>query len=153
MISKTLFFVLSVITLLLSNPTFAGDEELTLRLLPNGSYEAVLSLNSSICVQVNPASSVQVDGFNILVVSPTRAQLPCIFIPPITYYEMTALVGELAPGKYSVTWDQPENFSWSTTYIVKGPGAIPSSSTWSLILLVLGVFVVAGLTFRLKSIQ
>ncbi len=153
MISKTSLFVLSVAAMLLTNLSFADDDELTLRLLSSRNYEVVLSLNSTMCVQVNPASSVQVDGFNILVVSPTREQFPCIFVPPITYYEMTAPVGELAPGEYSVTWDQPDNFSWSTTYIVKEPGAIPSSSTWSLILLGLGVLVVAGLALRPKSVQ
>jgi hypothetical protein len=151
MINKTLFFALFFVFLFISNLSIADDEELTIRHLPNGNYEAVLSLNTGMCIQVNPASSVQVVGSEVLVESPSSVQIPCVFFPQIFYYEMTALIGELAPGQYHVTWTQPDNFSWSTSYDVRPPSKIPTSSLWSLLLLVLGVVAVAFSAIRYKN--
>ncbi len=147
---KTQFLVSCLIAMLLSSSAWADEPELWVRQLSNGTYEAVLSLNSFICVQVNAASSVQVDAFEILIESPTTEQFPCVHRPPIVYYELTAAIGELVPGNYTVTWNQPGNFSWSTTFLVKGPAAIPSSSIWSLALLILGLLVLTPRAFRFQ---
>lgn len=113
---KALVNVCALIALFISISAYADDSVLTVRQLPGTqNYEAVLSLDSSVCVQVNQDSSVTVAGSEVTIVSPWIEQLPCIFIPPITYYEITAFIGYLAPGNYTVTWSQPEAFSWSTS--------------------------------------
>ena len=139
---------------LLSTTSFAQDdsEYLSVRQLPNSeSYEAVLSLDSTVCVQVNPETSVTVVGSEVTIESPWIEQFPCIFIPPVVYYEITAYIGYLAPGKYTVTWSQPEAFSWSTLAVISETGAIPVNALWALLLLTLGVLAVAHFTPYLRS--
>ncbi|MBT8353796.1 MAG: hypothetical protein KJO60_04680 [Desulfofustis sp.] len=147
----TYFLTSLLIVLSFGSQALADDSVLSVRQLPDQTYEAVLSLDSTICVQVNPASSVQVVGSEILIESPSSEQLPCIFIPPIVYYEVTALIGELAPGNYTVTWSQPGAFSWSISYLVRSASPIPSSSLWSLLLLIVGVLVFVRQSFYSRT--
>jgi len=127
---------------------------LTVRQLPNSEYEAVINYdNSGHCfVIVTPASSVEVIGSNITIQSP-EAENPvyCIGpVPPIIEYEETALIGELPPGNYTVTWVQSQAFSLSTQLDADGYSPIPSTSAWALILLILGVLAVALTTLRTR---
>lgn len=151
MFSNRLFCVLILCLTVFSIAANAGSDYLSVRQLPDGKYEAVLSLNSKICVQVNPASSVQINGSEILIVSPPKEQLPCIFVPPITYYEETAYIGDLARGNYTVTWSQEGAFSWSTSFAADRASAIPSNSLWSLLMLIFSVLAVAMLVIRSRS--
>lgn len=147
--------IISFLFLLCASSLAQDDSEyLSVRQLPNSeTYEAVLSLDSTVCVQVNPETSVTVVGSEVTVESPWIEQFPCIFIPPVVYYEITAYIGYLALGEYTVTWTQTDTFSWSTLAVISELGAILVNSPWALLLLVLGVLGVAHFTpsFRARS--
>lgn len=151
---RPLLFCSVIFVMFFSSYTQADPERyvLTVRQLPNDEYEAVVSYNDDwYCfLAVTPASSVEINGFEIIIKSPLSDQpIYCLGpVPPINYFEETAYIGDLAPGNYTVTWDQPEAFSLSTSFEVDGYSPIPSSSLWSLLLLGLGVLVVANSTLR-----
>lgn len=116
-------------------------------------YEAVLSLDNTVCLQVSDVSSVQVVGSDILIESQQMDQLPCIFIPPIVAYEKTAFIGSLAPGQYTVVWSQPGAFSFSTSFDAsQNLNRIPANSPWALLLLVFGVLVFARFSIRSRKL-
>lgn len=112
---KTLVKAFTLTALFIGSTASADELVLTVRHATNTQdYEAVLSHDGSVCVQISPASSVQVRDSGVIIESPLLEQLPCILVPPITPVEVTAYIGELAPGNYTVTWSQPEAFSLST---------------------------------------
>ena len=144
----------SLILLFLFGPVaVAGEYQLTTRQLPNGEYEAVINYDTDIfCfVTVSPASSVEIVGFEVLIESPEHAIPPiCIEpIPPIQYYEEVAHIGSLDPGQYTVYWTQPRAFTLSTTLRV-GDARIPSSSAWSISVIILSILAIAFPILRCK---
>jgi hypothetical protein len=146
---RWLFLISFFSVLCVSSFAQSDSDYLTVRQMPGSqAYEAVLTLDNSVCVQVNAVSSVQIVGSEVLIESQWNEQLPCIAIPPIITYEKTAYIGDLAPGRYTVTWNQEENFSWSTSLFVPGP--IPSSSPWALLLLILGILAIVHPVVRSK---
>lgn len=152
---KLIVIISFLFLLCASSVTQAGSQQLSTRQLPSGEYEAVITYsNQDYCfIIVNSPSSIQVIEYDVLITSPGPDIITCIGkAPPEILYEKTALIGELAPGKYTVTWNQDRSFSLSTLLGVgvSGESPIPSSSTWALILLFLGVLAVAHLSLRLR---
>lgn len=154
-----LIVVLSCLFLLCTSSVAQDGSEnyvLTVRKLPNAEYEAVISYDTDVfCfLAVTPAASVEVIGSEVRIVSPVSDKPIYCFTPPPPYYyfEETALIGDLAPGNYTVTWVQPEAFSLSTPLGVglSGESSIPSNSTWALFLLILGILAVAHFSPRLN---
>lgn len=141
--------------LFVSSIVQAGSYQLTVRHQPSGNYEALISYDTDVfCfVPVNPASSVQINGFDIVIQSPEyTGQILCITpSPPIQYYEETTDLGALPPGNYNISWDQPQAFSLSTSVSLPLPNRIPSNSTWALVLLILGIMAVALYVPRLRT--
>ena len=134
----------------LSTLSHADSDYLSVRPVTVGSgYEAVLSLDTSMCIQVNEVSSVQVTGFEILIESEWSEPIPCAFFPEVHPYEKTARIGELNPGSYTVTWSQEGLFSWSTLFSTSTP--LPSTSTWALLLLIFALLVFVYPVLRKKT--
>jgi len=156
MIVRPLLLISLLGAFLISGLAHATSHVLTVRQLPNSAYEAVINYDSSdFCdPTVNSASSIQIVGFEVLIESPPLNAITCITpVPPTIFYEKTANIGVLAAGNYTVSWVQPESFSLTTPFIASGsasqaPSAIPSSSPWSILLLVLCVLAVAHMTTR-----
>jgi hypothetical protein len=138
-----------------SSITQASSYALTTRQLPTGEYEAVVTYDTggSCFVEVSPASTVDIVGFEISIISPEHAIPPLCLGPilPIEYFEKRAHIGPLAPGQYTVSWMQPRAFDLSTSLQIPGESPIPSNATWALILLILGVLAVAHFTPRLRA--
>src|SRR5665811_140217 len=88
--------------------------------LPDHTFEAVLSLNTKQCIDVKPVELVEVIDSDILVESTPWEMPPCIGtpIPPFFDYEKTAYIGELAPGQYTITWNQTGSFTMSASVTV-----------------------------------
>jgi hypothetical protein len=128
----------------------AESSYLTVRHLDSQDYEAVLTIDVRICVEVGDVVSVDVSDLNVRIESAWREQVPCIIVPPVNSHEVTAYIGPLAPGEFIVTWDQPEAISQSIIYEVDGHSPIPSSSFWSLLLLTLGVVAVGRLALKTR---
>jgi len=103
-----------------SFPAHSESEYLSIRPTPDRAFEAVLSLNTGVCIDVQPVEPVDVTGSDILIESTPTDPLPCIGtpVPPIVYYEKTAYIGELAPGQYTVTWNQTGNFNLTASVTV-----------------------------------
>jgi hypothetical protein len=154
------FLVIFSLLFLLCTNSFAQIEPdqfaLSVRQLPSGEYEAVMIYGTDVfCfLAVTPASSVEIVGSEVTIKSPESDEpIYCITPPPpYQFFEETALIGELGPGNYTVSWIQPEAFSLSIPLRVGVPGdsPIPSNSTWALALLILGVLAVAHFTPRLR---
>lgn len=149
MIIKLLFLVSLFVGLVASGSAHAGSHVLTVRQLPGAEYEAVVTYdNNSFCdPTVNPASSVQVVGFEVKIESPGLDPILCITpTPPIIVFEVTTHIGHLAPGNYTVSWTQPNSFSLSTSLLATGSAfsEVPSTSNWALILLLLGIYLVGA---------
>jgi len=139
--TKAIVWVIFLSALFISSFVNAAAPELTTRQLPNGEYEAVVSYDTDVfCyVPVNSPSSTQVSGFEVLIQSPPYGPpYLCIEpVPPITFYETTALIGMLPSGSYTVSWVQGEEFALSSQLNVPAYSdlkPIPSSSFWSLLL-------------------
>lgn len=140
MMVRVALFAFLLISAFLSPLSYADPDYLSVRKVDfDGGYEAVLSLDTSLCIQVNTVSSVQITGFEVLIESEWSEPIPCVFFPEIIPYEKTAYIGELAPGRYTVTWNQAGNFSFSTSFSTPTP--IPATSTWSLLLLIFAFLV------------
>lgn len=111
----------SLLTLLFfSFPAYSDSEYLSIRPLPDHTFEAVLSLNTRQCITVKPVESVEVVDSEILVESTPFEPLPCVGLLRGTTvdYEVTAYIGELAPGQYTVTWNQTGSFTMSASVTV-----------------------------------
>ena len=150
---KPLFIISFIFLLCVSSIAHAGSHQLSTRQLPSGEYEAVITFsNQDYCfINVNPPSSIQIIEYDVLITSPGPDVITCIGkAPPEVLYEATAIIGELAPGKYTVTWNQERSFSLFTLLRVSDASPIPSSSTWALFLLILGFLIVAYFTPRLR---
>lgn len=121
-----------------------STHELTVRELSYNEYEAVITYDQWVCrADVNPASSVQFIEFDIYIESAPLGPVACVGPLPPEYVEVTAYIGVLSPGSYTVHWEQPGTFSLSADLVVhdvlEEPLAIPSSSLWALIALALGI--------------
>ena len=140
MLTKVALVSFLLISPFLSSLSHAAPGTLSVRPVTlGGGYEAVLSLETKMCIEVNTVSSVQITGFEVLIESEWSEQHPCTFFPGNHPYERIAHIGELAPGRYTVTWNQEGNFSWNTTFSTAAP--LPSGSTWSLLFLVFALLV------------
>jgi len=115
-------FTLLPLLVCLAFPAHSQSEYLSIRPTPDQAFEAVLSLNTGLCIVVQPVESVEVTGSEILIESKPYEMPPCIgTIPPPTYdYERTAYIGELSPGQYTVTWNQAGSFNLSASVTVSG---------------------------------
>lgn len=127
----------------------AKSHVLTVRQLPNGEYEAVITYDQWECrSDVNPAASIQYAGSNVYIKSPPLGLVGCVTPPPAEYIEVTTNIGHLAPKNYIIYWEQPGTFSLSTRLNASGYSPIPSSSLWSLLLLSLGILMVVHFVLK-----
>jgi len=150
--TRLLLFCSVFFIVFFSSTAQASSHVLTVRQLPGGEYEAVVTYNNQdYCFfNVYPPSSIQVIEYDVFITAPGPEIITCIGkAPPMIQYEQTAIIGELAHGKYTVTWNQDRSFSLTTTFEAEGYSSIPSSSLWSLLLLALGVLTIAH--FRLRA--
>lgn len=140
---KTTLLVLLALAALASGRTFAANEVLSVRFAPDGSVEAVVTgtVNDLCAMRVNAPVSVTSAGSSFTVQSPNPPPLPCtILLDPPQQYEVVAHLGVLAPGAYTVTWEQPQFFTSSIVFSVPaGPLGIPSTGVLTLILLIAAV--------------
>jgi hypothetical protein len=165
MSTKHVFIFSLVVASLLAAFSVSGSEsreiqfDLSVRQLPNHQFEAVLAYDINACgplVSTNP--TVTKTPSKVSIVSAPQGLLGCIEIGPIEIVELVANIGNLAPGEYLVRWSQGPVFSISIDILVLQDGSnvrpgkpIPTTSTWAMLLLILGILVGVRSALRTRS--
>ena len=101
----------------------ATNEELFVRVDGNGYYEAVVAgLRDNICGPF-PVSPNRIEREGSEFRFRVEGLVWCASIRPITppiAVSVSAALGYLAPGAYSVTWEQAGDFTRSVSFVVPG---------------------------------
>ena len=154
--------ILAAVSVLLSQTAFANDETLSLRQLPNGDSQAVISgklVGGCAPFRMNPLEAVERSGL-VITVNSEAGGIPGICVPlivPPQPYEVIAPLGQLSPGSYSVSWTTSGSpggarqpflagvFGVSATSAI----AVPATDAFALFVAAVGICIVAaGLTCR-----